>query len=445
MEAKRRLSDVTKGDRPKEPAGALPETNPEKAGSENVDALISDFLGQLTAISSEIKQAPAKSEPRESLDELEDLKAKVIPISDGREATTGPLRKTGQGDANPAEAAAGFLRPRAAASIEHQEEERHRIEVFEHSLSFPGAAPKRPINKVVLSGILIATLGIVGIYFSLRLEPAKRSSKPATVASNTVPVRQMQVAVPAVSQSIAKAGEPAKENQPPAITQTAQNDRSRPSAPAGENPSEIRAISRGKTDAQNNGGGTGSQSARRQLPPSRPVDQPSASAARKTAPVAETPPQVTQDPVNTVPVAPPPPSASVPPNAAAALPVSSAPTDTGSAERPVSPKKPDEVSAPAESKASVVSSGAPIQSVVLTKVNPVYPEMARRLRISGRVQVEAEVSNKGDVVHAKAVSGPELLRRAAEDAVMKWKFRPASINGSNVGSMTSIAVDFSVR
>ncbi len=58
-------------------------------------------------------------------------------------------------------------------------------------------------------------------------------------------------------------------------------------------------------------------------------------------------------------------------------------------------------------------------------VTPVYSPIAQRANIEGRVTVEVEINEKGDVVSAKAVSGHQLLRSSAEDAASKSKFRPA--------------------
>ena len=62
---------------------------------------------------------------------------------------------------------------------------------------------------------------------------------------------------------------------------------------------------------------------------------------------------------------------------------------------------------------------------VKSRVAPVYPEIARRLRITGLVTVQATVDPDGKVTDAKAVSGSRALSPAAEDAVRKWKFVPA--------------------
>jgi len=62
---------------------------------------------------------------------------------------------------------------------------------------------------------------------------------------------------------------------------------------------------------------------------------------------------------------------------------------------------------------------------VKSRVAPIYPEIAKRLRIEGLVRVEATVDPEGKVIDAKAVSGNHALSPAAEDAVRKWRFLPA--------------------
>jgi TonB family protein len=60
------------------------------------------------------------------------------------------------------------------------------------------------------------------------------------------------------------------------------------------------------------------------------------------------------------------------------------------------------------------------------RVSPVYPELAKRMRISGVVRVAATVAPDGSVSATKTVSGNHMLAGAAEDAVHKWKFVTAS-------------------
>lgn len=59
---------------------------------------------------------------------------------------------------------------------------------------------------------------------------------------------------------------------------------------------------------------------------------------------------------------------------------------------------------------------------VKSKVPPIYPEIAKRMKVEGVVAVEATVDASGKVISAKSVGGNALLAPAAEDAVTKWKF-----------------------
>ncbi|MGC2194187.1 MAG: TonB family protein [Terriglobales bacterium] len=63
---------------------------------------------------------------------------------------------------------------------------------------------------------------------------------------------------------------------------------------------------------------------------------------------------------------------------------------------------------------------------VKTKVSPAYPELARRMSISGVVKVQVVVAPNGSVKSTKVVGGHPLLVNAAVDAVKKWHFETAS-------------------
>ena len=62
------------------------------------------------------------------------------------------------------------------------------------------------------------------------------------------------------------------------------------------------------------------------------------------------------------------------------------------------------------------------ERAVKTKIPPVYPELARRMKIRGIVKVEATVDGDGKVMGVKTLSGNSALQNAAEEAVRKWKF-----------------------
>jgi TonB family protein len=80
--------------------------------------------------------------------------------------------------------------------------------------------------------------------------------------------------------------------------------------------------------------------------------------------------------------------------------------------------------------------GQEVQNEVLrrarNKVQPVYPELARKMNLSGTVKVEVVVAPNGSVKEAKVVGGHPVLANAALDAVRKWRFEPAAAESSGV-------------
>ncbi|MFZ0419599.1 MAG: energy transducer TonB [Candidatus Sulfotelmatobacter sp.] len=67
-----------------------------------------------------------------------------------------------------------------------------------------------------------------------------------------------------------------------------------------------------------------------------------------------------------------------------------------------------------------------------TKVQPVYPELARRMNITGTVKVQVVVAANGTVKDAKVVGGHPVLANAALEAVKKWRFEPAAGESTGV-------------
>ena len=59
------------------------------------------------------------------------------------------------------------------------------------------------------------------------------------------------------------------------------------------------------------------------------------------------------------------------------------------------------------------------------KVAPVYPDLARRMNITGVVKIAVTVSTNGSVKNAKVIGGHPVLASAALDAVKKWRFEAA--------------------
>ncbi|HEY6308394.1 MAG TPA: energy transducer TonB [Candidatus Angelobacter sp.] len=65
-----------------------------------------------------------------------------------------------------------------------------------------------------------------------------------------------------------------------------------------------------------------------------------------------------------------------------------------------------------------------------TKVAPAYPELARRMNITGVVKVLVVVAPNGSLKDTKVLGGNPLLVNAATDALKKWKFEPADTESS---------------
>jgi TonB family protein len=63
---------------------------------------------------------------------------------------------------------------------------------------------------------------------------------------------------------------------------------------------------------------------------------------------------------------------------------------------------------------------------ILRQVTPRYPDLARRMNLSGVVKVIAVVAPDGKVKAVQPVGGSPILLQAAQDAVSEWKFAPAS-------------------
>jgi len=67
-----------------------------------------------------------------------------------------------------------------------------------------------------------------------------------------------------------------------------------------------------------------------------------------------------------------------------------------------------------------------------TRVQPAYPELARKMNIAGTVKIEVVVAPNGTVKDARIMGGHPVLASAALDAARKWRFEPAAAESSGV-------------
>lgn len=63
---------------------------------------------------------------------------------------------------------------------------------------------------------------------------------------------------------------------------------------------------------------------------------------------------------------------------------------------------------------------------VKTKTAPVYPELAKRMNVTGKVKIEVVITPDGHVKSTRVVGGHPLLVQVCQDAVKEWKFVPAA-------------------
>ncbi|MDQ6651604.1 MAG: energy transducer TonB [Acidobacteriota bacterium] len=74
-------------------------------------------------------------------------------------------------------------------------------------------------------------------------------------------------------------------------------------------------------------------------------------------------------------------------------------------------------------------SGGVLNGTAISLPSPIYPETARRLRLSGVVTVEVVVDETGKVIAAQATSGPAALRDVAVQAALRARFSPTMLSG----------------
>jgi TonB family protein len=73
---------------------------------------------------------------------------------------------------------------------------------------------------------------------------------------------------------------------------------------------------------------------------------------------------------------------------------------------------------------------------VIIRIAPVYPELAKRMHVSGVVKLEVVIRANGSVKSTKVVGGNPVLIQAAADAINKWKFEAAPAETTEVIQLT---------
>jgi len=90
-----------------------------------------------------------------------------------------------------------------------------------------------------------------------------------------------------------------------------------------------------------------------------------------------------------------------------------------------------------------VSAGV-TSGLLIRKVPPTYPPLARQARIQGTVLLQAQISKTGDIENLQLISGHPMLAPAAIEAVKQWKYKPYLLNGEPVEVETQVQVNFTL-
>jgi periplasmic protein TonB len=96
---------------------------------------------------------------------------------------------------------------------------------------------------------------------------------------------------------------------------------------------------------------------------------------------------------------------------------------------------------PLRSRALRAGDGAPIP-MKLVDVLPTYPPLARHARIEGVVVLDATIDEMGQVVDVRVLRSIALLDRAAIEAVRRWRYAPAMVNGQATPVVLTVTASF---
>jgi protein TonB len=90
----------------------------------------------------------------------------------------------------------------------------------------------------------------------------------------------------------------------------------------------------------------------------------------------------------------------------------------------------------------VIRTSSILEGNLIRRVQPVYPPLAKSVRIQGPVVLAAVISKAGTIDNLQVLSGHPMLVPAAIDAVKQWRYRPYILNNVPIEVQTQITVNF---
>lgn len=83
-----------------------------------------------------------------------------------------------------------------------------------------------------------------------------------------------------------------------------------------------------------------------------------------------------------------------------------------------------------------------MEKLLVHRVEPIYPPEAKKEKLQGIIALDVIVGRDGSVIGMHPLNGPDVLARAAMDALRWWKFTPYRVNGEPTVIETTVAVEF---
>ena len=85
------------------------------------------------------------------------------------------------------------------------------------------------------------------------------------------------------------------------------------------------------------------------------------------------------------------------------------------------------------------------RGLLIQRIEPAYPTLARAARVQGDVVLSAIIDANGEITNLQLVSGHPMLVPAALAAVRQWRYKPYLLNGQPVEVETTITVIFTLQ
>jgi periplasmic protein TonB len=108
------------------------------------------------------------------------------------------------------------------------------------------------------------------------------------------------------------------------------------------------------------------------------------------------------------------------------------------------PRPPQPVIDPTQ-KTRVVRMTTLDPAMLLRRIEPVYPPLARQIHKEGRVELRAIIASDGSIQSLEVLSGDPLFYQSALEAVRQWHYKPTILNGQAVEIDTHITVIYTMQ